>query len=70
MLSVCVTLVATKRLNFTVIFQVQAFGCKILIEVVYGQNYFRHFNIADILHTVECKVEYNTYLYNTFNYIQ
>lgn len=54
-LSVCVTLVATKRLNFTKIFQVQAFGCKILVEVVYGQNYLSHFKIAAILHTVKCK---------------
>lgn len=53
------TLVATKRLNLTKIFQVQAFGCKILVEVVYEQNYLRHFKIAAILHTVGCKEQYN-----------
>lgn len=57
MLSVCVTMEATKRLNFTEIFQVQAFGCKILVD--YGQNYLRHFKIVAILHTVGCKEQYN-----------
>lgn len=58
------TLVATKRLNFTEIFQVglQAFGCEILVEVVYGQNNLRHLKIAAILQTVGCKEQYNHFI--------